>query len=70
MSDVRERLEGLSVEEKYELLDALWASLEDEELEITEAQRAELDRRTALFEANPADVIPWEQVRVELFRRA
>lgn len=29
---------------------------------VTDVQRIELDRRIAALEANPTDVIPWEEV--------
>jgi putative addiction module component (TIGR02574 family) len=69
MSDLRNRIEGLSPAEKIELLDALWESLEADEVPLTDAQRAELDRRIARYEQDPADVIPWEQVRTGLFKK-
>ena len=36
--------------------------------ELTEAQRAELDRRLALYEREPARTIPWDEFRRELER--
>jgi putative addiction module component (TIGR02574 family) len=69
MSDLRNQIGSLSAAEKIELLDALWESLEADELPLTEAQRAELDYRIARHEQNPSDVVPWEQVRAELFNK-
>ena len=69
MSDFRNQIDSLSAAEKLELLDALWESLEAEEVPLTEAQRAELDYRIARHEQNPSDVIPWEQVRAGLFKK-
>jgi putative addiction module component (TIGR02574 family) len=69
MSDFRNQIDNLSAAEKMELLDALWESLEAEEVPLTEAQRAELDYRIARHEQNPSDVIPWEQVRAGLFKK-
>jgi putative addiction module component (TIGR02574 family) len=69
MSDFRNQIDSLSAAEKMELLDALWESLEAEEVPLTEAQRAELDYRIARHEQNPSDVIPWEQVRAGLFKK-
>ena len=49
---------------------ALWDSLtdleRDAELELTDAQRAELDRRWAEHVANPESAIPWADVRAKL----
>jgi putative addiction module component (TIGR02574 family) len=52
-----------------ELLDAVWESLEADALSLTDAQRAELDYRIERHERNPSDVIPWEKVRADLFRK-
>ncbi len=69
MSDLRRQISSLSVVEKAELLDAVWESLEADALLLTEAQRTELDDRIARHEQNLSDVVPWEQVRAELFKK-
>ena len=69
MSDLRNQIENLSTTEKVELLDAVWESLDAHGLSLTETQRTELDSRIARHEQNPADVIPWEQVRAGLFKK-
>ena len=58
----------LSVEERIRLAQEIWDSIVDEGLVIepTKAQKAELDRRLAAHEANPDDVIPWEDVKHEM----
>jgi putative addiction module component (TIGR02574 family) len=49
---------------------ALWESLSDSEregaFELTDEQRAELDRRWAEHVKNPASAIPWSEVRRKL----
>jgi putative addiction module component (TIGR02574 family) len=56
--------------ERVEIALALWDSLEDTEIDrllpLTDAQKAELDRRLAEHERDPHSAIPWEQVRREL----
>jgi len=56
--------------DRAELAMALWDSLTDAErhaeLELTEGQRAELDRRWAEHVANPESAIPWSDVRAKL----
>ena len=56
--------------DRAELAMALWDSLNDAErdaeLELTEGQRAELDRRWAEHVANPESAIPWSDVRAKL----
>ena len=68
MSDLRNQIGSLSSAEKAELLDAVWESLEAD-ASLTEAQREELDYRIARHEENPSNVVPWEQVRVGLFKK-
>ena len=69
MSDLRNQIESLSTEQKADLLDALWASLEADAASLTDEQRAELDYRVARHDKNPSDVIAWEQVRAKLFKK-
>lgn len=69
MTEFRQQIGSLTPDEKAELIDELWESLEADALPLTEAQREELDRRLHLYDRNPSDVIPWEQVRADLFRK-
>ncbi len=66
MSSLQEQFGNLSAAEKCDLLDALWESLEANELSPTSDQREQLDRRLTEYQRNPHDVIPWEQVRGSL----
>ena len=49
---------------------ALWESLtdveRDSELDLTEEQQAELDRRWAEHVENPGSAVPWSEVRRKL----
>jgi len=58
------------VEERLRLVEALWDEMVDEgfEFELTEAQKAELDRRIAEADAHPERAIPWEEVQAYLKR--
>jgi putative addiction module component (TIGR02574 family) len=60
----------LPAADRADLAMALWDSLtdleRDAELELTDAQRAELDRRWAEHVANPESAIPWADVRTKL----
>ena len=69
MSNLQNEIGSLSDVEKFELLDALWESLEADPPAMTSEQRTELDRRVAKYEQNPSDVIPWESVRSGLLRK-
>lgn len=61
----------LSVAERIQLVEDLWDSIatEPEAMELTEAQREEIDRRLAEHDANPESAIPWEEVRARLRQR-
>jgi putative addiction module component (TIGR02574 family) len=69
MSNIQNEIDNLSAAEKFDLFDALWESLEADELALTDGQRDELDYRLSQYERNPDEVIPWEQVRVGLFKK-
>ena len=65
-------LDRLSVDERIELAEELLesAAAESARSGLTEAQRRELERRLADHEANPEDVVPWEQVKAEALARS
>lgn len=60
----------LSATDRAELAMALWESLTDVErngeLELTDEQRAELDRRWDEHTKNPGSAVPWSEVRRKL----
>jgi putative addiction module component (TIGR02574 family) len=62
---------SLSVEDRIQLVEAIWDSIADspDSLPVTEAQRAELDRRLAAHLKDPGATRPWSQVRDELKRK-
>ena len=62
----------LSPAERLDLIEKLWESLSDrpEELPLTDAQRAELDRRLDDLEKSGPVGIPWEEVLQQIRSRA
>ena len=60
-------IDQLGVEDRLALAEEIWDSVaaEIERMPLTEAQRAELERRIAAADANPGAGIPWEVVRAE-----
>lgn len=50
-----------------EILDSVFA--EQPPPALSEAKRQELERRLKEHQANPADVIPWEQIEAEALAR-
>ena len=61
-------IDRLSVDERLALVEELWDSIAVD-LPLTDAQRAELDRRLAEHEANPDDVVLWEVVKASIAPR-
>ncbi len=61
-------IEQLSVEERLALVEELWDSIA-EATPLTDAQRAELDRRLADHEADPDGVVPWEDIKASITAR-
>jgi len=64
-------IDRLSVEERLVLVEDLWDSIAEESAAtpLTDAQRAELDRRLTEHEASPDDVVPWEEVKASITAR-
>ena len=61
----------LSISERIQLVEDIWDSIALEapdSFELSEDQKADLHRRAAAHYADPASAIPWEQVRIKLFR--
>ena len=72
MSQIFPDFRKLSVAERIQLVEDIWDSLAvegSEAVQLTDAQRQELQRRLKAHEADPSSAIPWEQVRAELLQR-
>ena len=61
-------IDKLSIEERLALVEELWDSIADSDagLPLTDSQQAELDRRLAEHDAQPDDVVPWDQVKASI----
>ena len=61
----------LPVSERIQLVEDIWDSIAEEtpvSLQLSAADRAELQRRIAAHQADPSSSIPWEEVRASLFK--
>lgn len=58
-----EELRGLSVEDRLQLLEDVWTSLDEEhrQLPVPQWQEEELGRRLKAFEENGSRGMPWEE---------
>ena len=59
----------MSPRERLELIARLWDSLESDELPMTPAQEAEIDRRLGEADADLSACVPWDTLRAELSNR-
>ena len=64
-------IDRLSIDERLTLVEELWDSIAKDAaaVPVTDAQRAELDRRLTDHEAHPDDVVSWEDVRAAISAR-
>lgn len=64
-------IDRMSVDERLALVEAIWDSItpQTEATPLTDAQKAEVDRRLAAHQANPQAAIPWEQVEAAALAR-
>jgi putative addiction module component (TIGR02574 family) len=70
MTDLTPELARLSPRQRLDLIELLWESLDDEDVPVTDAQRAELDERIAGFDQDREHSIPWNQLKAELRQRS
>jgi putative addiction module component (TIGR02574 family) len=61
----------LPLTERLRLVEAIWNSIaaDSTAMPLTEAPRAELDRRLAEHEASPDDVVAWEEIKAAITER-
>ncbi len=63
---VRNALRSLDESDRLRIAEAIWEEVEGDHatssIELTDEQKAELDRRIADDDAHPDDAIPWEVV--------
>lgn len=64
-------IHNLSVAERIQLVEDIWDSLaaeSPEALQLTPAQKDEVNRRLASHDRDPAVAVPWSEVRESLFK--
>ena len=67
-TNLTEEAKKLPVDERIALVEEIWDSIaaEGEQIPLTEAQRQDLQRRIAAYEANPKAGSSWEDVKARL----
>lgn len=68
LSTTLAEIETFPVDDRIRLIAAIWQSIEVErkDVRLSEAQLKHLDRRIAAYEANPDDVLTWEEAKDSL----
>ncbi|MEX2185831.1 MAG: addiction module protein [Pirellulales bacterium] len=58
-----------SIPERIAMIGEIWDSMADEAtaIPLTDAQKAELDRRIAECEEHPEDLVPWPDIERRIF---
>ena len=56
-------IDRLTPEQRLSLIEEIWESLDEPTVPLSDAQRSELEDRIADHEANPQDVVSWEDIR-------
>ncbi|HET6974965.1 MAG TPA: addiction module protein [Pyrinomonadaceae bacterium] len=66
-SNLTEEAKKLPVEERIALVEEIWDSIADDNgyIELTDAQKQELDRRIQSFQENPHAARNWEDIKSE-----
>lgn len=64
-------IDRLDIDERLALVDEIWASIcaDAAKFPLSDAERAELDRRIADDNALPDDIAPWSEVRASIRNR-
>ena len=64
-------IDRLTREQRLALVQEIWATIASDPYQplLTETQRQELERRIADDDANPDNVVPWEQVKAQALDR-
>ena len=64
-------IQSLTVSERIILAEALWDSVtaDDVDIDVTAAQRKELDRRLAAFEIDQDIGVPWSAVKARILSK-
>lgn len=68
---LREQLFSLPVPERLSLVGELWDSIAEDQQSLgqNEEHARVVDERLAAHEANPADVVPWNEAKADILKQ-
>ena len=69
-SKISKEIKKLSIPERILLVEEIWDTIaeENEAFELTGSQKAELERRSKSFTANPGQGRTWEDIKAEFMK--
>ena len=61
-------IDRLSIADRLELVQEIWDSIaaSQEEIPLTETQKQEFDRRIADLDANPNNILTWDEIKAQV----
>ncbi len=61
-------IKSMSVDDRIHLIQAIWETIVEDQAppELSEAQKKELSRRIAELDADPNNVLTWEQIKAHV----
>lgn len=69
MTDSLQNILKLSVEERVNAIEAIWNSIEEDSLPVTDDELTIAKERYEEYIKNPGDTIPWDEVRKGLMNK-
>lgn len=66
------QITSLSIVDRIQLVQAIWDSIAAEQtyLDLTDAEKQELDHRITAYDTNPDDVMTWEEIKASIKRKS
>lgn len=63
-----DQITALSIDDRINLVQAIWDSIAAEQAhpDLTQDQQQELDRRISAYDANPTQVMTWEEIKASI----
>jgi putative addiction module component (TIGR02574 family) len=68
--ELTEQAKNLSIPDRIRLVEEIWDTIaeENEAVELTDAQKRELDRRMELVRNNPGQGRTWDEIKAEFLK--
>jgi putative addiction module component (TIGR02574 family) len=70
LTTIMREVDGWPVDDRIHLVQAIWDRIVEsgEEVDLTDAQKADLDRRLAELDAAPHEILHWDEITAHVRR--